>query len=257
MLLLIFSLYSFASVTQRAANTPYEKRLEMIIEMANEFPGYRNFGNSRDKKLGAMGGIFFQTQWQLNTGREHLQTWNKINTMLSVFPYYFSKNLNCNTNKYALNDNTTLSLKDVCLAWTEYFEFAKVRRNPLTDPLKIRKKRQLRKLWHAHGVSIKYALMNFHNEMISDDSEEWYFWANWTSFVFLLEKLNFSTYPGIIKLIKKSLMPTCYPIDENACYYSQSFIKRKYVDIFTRRKISLKKLLDKTPMDRSIINDLL
>lgn len=254
MILLIFSLNVFSFNTSLS----YENRLQMVNELAQSFPGYKNFGNSFDTKLGAMAGIYYQTQWQLNTGRVHLRTWNSINSWLTIAPYKIAKNLNCNENNF-IQEQAKLDsyAMEVCESWVAYFKLARYKKNPLTDPLKLRKRKLLKLLWRAHGHSIQFALRNYSYEMRNDESEEWYFWANWTAFVFLLEKLNFSTYANIIKPIKSKLMPNCYPLDEGACYYSLGFVKKRYVDLFTRKKISLQKLLNKTNLSQDEISELL
>lgn len=126
-----------------------------------------------------------------------------------------------------------------------YFNQANETLNRLSDPFN-RKQYKLKKLlWKAHGDSITYSLWRNYNKLKNNGSEEWYFWANWTYFVYYLEKFNFSTYARIIQPIKNIFMPVCYPLDSSLCYNSLNPLKKIYVDIFTRKNISLNKIFQK------------
>jgi len=251
-LLISFNLSAFAKADHRLEmfDISYSKRLEMVKNLATRYPGYVKLFGSESRKQGLWSGIYLQTKWQLDSKRSHLETWNAINTWLTIVPFYISKNYNCTHSRFIQNikfnyadKKAPISIKEVCESWVRYFKLAKNSVNRFSDPLGIKKRKLKKQLWKAHGDSIKYSLWANKELLSNDHSEEWYFWANWTYFVYYLERFNFPTFSQSIKPIKKILMPVCYPIDDSSCYNSLNFIKKTYVDFFTRRSISLDKII--------------
>jgi hypothetical protein len=196
----------------------YERRLEMVQELGTKYPGYIRTISGDLKYLGLWSGIYLQTAWQKKSGRSHLKTWDAINTWLTVVPYFIARYENCNTNPFINNNarinevDAPISIYEVCKSWKAYFNSAKRPLNRLSDILNTKQYELKKLLWKAHGASIAYSLWRNYSKIKNNNSEEWYFWANWTYFVYYLEKVNFSTYTRVISPIKKNIYATLLPI---------------------------------------------
>jgi hypothetical protein len=178
--------------------------------MAKFFPGFINHQH-HDRKLGALGGIYVQTKWQMQTGRNKIPAWSYINKYLTVKPYeYFLA--------YLTSDRRYCQRNQACLAWRDYFEFSDIRTHGLYGSASKRIEAN-RLLWRAHEASLSSALSENPNLflLMKTPSPEKNYLEGWIRFVHVLASSHMPTSEFVIGLFARPSSPHCSPLGAPHC----------------------------------------
>lgn len=201
---------------------PYEDRLINILEMAEVSPGFSEMVY-RNRQLGALGGLYVQTEWQLKTGRDQIPAWRYFNFHLVVEPHTFFNDYikygpkSCDRIK---TNTIGINRKRVCETWVAYFRYSDNRFH--TEPTLAKKVRSNELLWKAHDMAIDYALMinpNVFKNMKTPTLERDYL-RGWFKFVHILAKTKMPTSEFFIRLLAKPSSPQCAPLGAPHCTLS-------------------------------------
>jgi hypothetical protein len=221
----------------------YPARLAAIREVARRYPGrIANVGHQY-REMGLVAGIYMQTQWQHESGRDELPIWFLVNEMLTLAPYAYMQEyqanpgLPCEQSPYALAHPTRsaavapIHIEDACRTWKDYFRACDdVKRdlsskNPLVRLRGAWNQRTVvnRKLWRAHTTAIRFALWQYRDEFAGVDvpEPELAFWRGWIKVVFLSEKISPSTTDLLLKPFLTLAMPPCSPLGASSCSASE------------------------------------
>ncbi len=187
----------------------YDERLEYIEEMAGFFPGFVN-NSYKGRTLGALGGIYVQTEWQQRTGRSDIPAWAHINKHLTVKPYKYFLDY--------LKEGPSACTNQECIAWMDYFQNTDVRVHGLFAT-RSKKFTANKLLWRAHEESIKSALNeepDLFDKMTTPANERNYL-KGWVSFVHVLATSRMPTSEFLVRILAKPTSPHCSPLGTPDC----------------------------------------
>ncbi len=158
----------------------YSHRLELVEKLGNLFPGKIYPLGFKQKKLGYFAGIYLQTKWQQESGRDKLPIWYLVNHSLTLSPF-----------KYA-QEYLEHPVKDTSQVWKIYFKTGK-----------------LKDMWKAHTTSIRFALHQHEEELERTQLSpfELAFWQGWIRFVFSCESWVPPLNDYLLKLPLSLTMP--------------------------------------------------
>jgi hypothetical protein len=189
----------------------YEERLRAIREVARRFPGRAD----ADCGLGLWAGVYLQTKWQKDSGREDLRVWNLVNANLTVAPLAYAREYSRNS---ALKPNELSGAK----VWKDFFgcqdsAAALCRSDRRADRIRgILRMRFIvpRKFWRAHNASIALAVRE-HFEIFRDappPKEELAFWSGWIRFLVFCEMISPPTTDFVLRRFLTAAMPPTSPL---------------------------------------------
>lgn len=223
---------------------PYPDRMINIMEMAEVAPGFSEM-TYKGRNLGALGGLYVQTEWQHKTGRDKIPAWRYFNFHLVVEPHtFFNDYLNYGKNacqRYVSDIlvKNKISRARVCRAWVNYFSFTDNRINT-QEPTLALKLRANEILWKAHDVAIDYALQEYprvFKDMVNPIERDYL--KGWFDFVHILAKSKMPTSEQFIRLLAKPSSPQCAPLGTPGCELDDLPVTSK---IFVMQMIELGKL---------------
>ncbi len=207
----------------RPALPEYPERLRMVRELARNIPGVRY----RKTPLGLFAGIYLQTQWQLESGRNSIPHWYLVNEMLTAAPYHYYRDFRADTeSEYVPRDARLRKL------WYRYFREAE----------EIQKRYRVRSLllpfflWQAHTSSMKFVIAENPILLTGKDitKEEFAFWKNWVRFILLGRYVPIPTTVSIVGPVLSHTMPTCSPLCPQVLKDESTSPLRKYfLKVFT------------------------
>ena len=228
-LILLFSLtVQAAGIPTRSPHAgtiqlPYEDRLQNLLEMAEVVPGYSEM-SFQGRNLGALGGLYVQTEWQLKTGRNNIPAWRYFNFHLVVEPHTFFQDYlkdgpkdACSKYRTEVIHKNKISRERACRAWVRYFAFTDNRIH-LDEPTLALKHKANEILWKAHDVAIDHALQKYprvFTDMVNPVERDYL--KGWFKFVHVLAKTDMPTSELFIRLLAKPSSPQCAPLGTPGC----------------------------------------
>jgi 1,4-dihydroxy-2-naphthoate octaprenyltransferase len=200
----------------------YEARLAGVETLGRAFPGHVSVWDvSSTRELGLWGGIYLQTAWQQESGRDRVPLWRLINTLLTVWPSALAKvfaheaeAIDCarEAMKLTRRDGEIPTAVEACESWQEYFLAVESRASFLGAQ---------RLLWKAHTTTLRMGLEVWSDVLSLSRSalpvDEGDFWAGWASFVFDLERVVFPTYGSAIGPVNENCLPRCAVLGSESC----------------------------------------
>jgi hypothetical protein len=190
----------------------YDQHLHAVRQLGRLFPGYRSKLGHEHRELGLFAGIYLQTRWQRDSGRDRLPHWARVNESLTLAPYAYALEFLADPEESPqesayVHANPTrdaaaapVTQLDTCRAWKAYFRAAAT-----GAP-----KRALRRaLWHAHTTSMRHALWQHEAELAAAEvpPSELAFWRGWCAVVFELEPSGLPTTDLLLEPLLGLTMP--------------------------------------------------
>lgn len=195
----------------------YDCRLDAVRRLGELFPGYRSGLGHEHRRLGLFAGIYLQTRWQRNTGRDALPHWFLVNQGLTLAAYAYAleyladPDQPCARSRYVGDHptrdaaNAPVTQVDTCRAWKAYFRAATARR-PRSELRRL--------LWRAHTTSIRHALWQYEAEFDRADvpASELTFWRVWIKVVLAMERPAPATTDWVLGPLLSLSMPAGAPL---------------------------------------------
>lgn len=237
----------------------YDVRLQAVEELGKRFPGPISALGFKHRELGMWAGIFMQTLWQADSGRDRLSIWYLINQSLTLAPLAFYKEYRGNpdtfhTESSYVRQNPTrdthlapLTQTDVAKAWKEVFKTHDYTRSLIQSKniLKRLKGHGIRitlqrKLWKAHTTSMRHAIWQNLPLLRHADipEEELKFWRGWVRFILFNEKVSPPTTDFFLKPFLDAAMPPHSPLDSSS-QIRHPLLRRFLLGLLTLRLGSL------------------
>jgi len=190
----------------------YDQRLQAVRELGRMFPGYQSRLGYTNRRLGLFAGIYLQTRWQRNTGRDEVPHWSLVNQGLTLaahayaLEYLAEPDARDEDSRYVAAHPTRDAARapvtqvDVCRAWKAYFHAAATG---------ARKAELRRLLWRAHTIAIRHAVWHFEPELARADvpAAEVGFWRRWVTLVLGMER----PAPPTTDLVLRPLLALAMP----------------------------------------------
>ena len=217
----------------------YPARLAAVRELAARFPGRIAPVGFAYREMGLFAGIYLQTSWQHESGRDELPIWYVVNRNLTLAPraymaeYEANPDLPFEQSPYVLAHPTRggpgapITVVDACRAWKTYFQLADQAQRDAASPSFFARLRGdlaarttvTKALWHAHTTGIRFALWQHADELtrLAIPDPELAFWRGWIRVVYFSENLAPSTTDLILKPFLSLLMPPCSPLGREGC----------------------------------------
>jgi hypothetical protein len=250
----------------KEADASYPNRLKAILEIARRYPGRVSSAGHQYRELGLLAGIYMQTLWQHESGRDELSIWYYVNYNLTLAPWmYMQEHLKNPKEPYdqsfwvkthPTRDAARAPIRTVdhCAAWKDYFKSCDEAEADLKSMNPLRKIRGMynrrvtvnKKLWKAHTTSIRYSLWQYADQFAQPGipEGELAFWRGWIKLVFLCEKISPSTTDLLLKPMLNMAMPPCSPLGTEGCSASeQPALRRAFLAWLMRGKVDQQEFL--------------
>jgi hypothetical protein len=205
-------------VVARAVEIPYPERLLRVQALSEEFKlrGPAPTQNS----LGSWAGIYYFTQWQLDSGRDHLLIWELINQEFTIKPFELAQELSLDPDLECEHRPSP----QVCEKWLRLFRES--RRQPGS-------RKGERWLWNSHMAALTDSILRHREELEQAPmpEEERRFWRGRTCTIYGLNRINYPTSAEFIIPIVKNLEPPCAPLGAAHCQVEdlRPLERRRYV----------------------------
>jgi hypothetical protein len=206
----------------------YAARLWAVTQLGRRFPGVKNSRRSgatassaMPEDLGLFAGIYLQTKWQQDSGRDAWAIWHVVNESLTLVPYECYR-------EYSANSVPPVPVREDIArrAWKEYFRTADrvaiLQKSPrLFGRVKgfvLARFLLPRKLWRAHVLSMRQAIVQ-NRELLSKPmapAEELAFWRGWVRFVMVSGLLAPPTTDFVLGALLEAAMPPHAPLGASA-----------------------------------------
>lgn len=192
----------------------YDQRLEAVRELGRLFPGYRSKLGWANRRLGLFAGVYLQTRWQRDSGRDEVPHWSLVNQGLTLGAHAYALEYLADPDQppaesaYVRAHPTRdpacapVTQADTCRAWKAYFRAAMAG---------ARKSELRRLLWRAHTTTIRHALWQYEAELARADvpAAEVRFWRTWINVVFGMERPAPPTTDVVLRPLLALAMPGC------------------------------------------------
>lgn len=220
----------------------YEIRLSAVRKIAQRFPGLIDVAGHEHRGLGLWAGIYLQTKWQKESGRERLHLWHVVNANLTLVPlayceeYLLDPALAHDESPYVRSHPA----HDVtCRAWKNYFKAQdealslrrSKRRSERAKGLLRMRFSVPRKFWRAHNASIAQAFWQHHDEFTASPlpKEELAFWSGWIRLLIFCEKISPPTTDLVLMPFLNAVMPPTSPLGEDWRIKDQPLFRRTFL----------------------------
>jgi len=210
----------------------YEERLRAIQEVALELPGFTVPIGRQEQELGLWAGIFIQTTWQRDSGRDLLPVWHLINEKLTLEPKRYFDEYQKNRMQIDASDIHTegpVTEAHARSAWMNYFRTAEHWKHTATRlPFFIEKYDLSRKMWCAHTTAMRWGLTQHRQTLRAQDVPlaERSFWRGWVRFVLWHEKIAPPTVDFVMRPFLTRTMPMHSPLVQKPRHPFIRFISR-------------------------------
>ena len=265
MLLFVFAAGGAVGLT-REEDSSYPRRLDAVKQVAHRFPGRLRPGASPYRDLGLLAGIYLQTKWQMDSGRDALSIWFLVNQSLTLAPLVYSQEYEANPHQpceqsdyvrtYPTRDPDRAPLTQVatCRAWKEYFRASDAAAADLAseDPRRrlkggwLQRTKVTQLLWDAHNTAIRHSIWQYAEEFtkVPVPEEELSFWRGWIRLVFFSEKVAPSTTDLLLRPFLVATMPERSPLGmEGFRIEDQPALRRAFLVWLTRGHIDRNRFL--------------
>jgi hypothetical protein len=216
-----------ASAPDRDRIVSYDERLGLVEALGARYPGKVTPGAILAED-GLWAGIFVQSRWQRDSGREDAPLWNLLNASLTVEPSIYAAELQaaapgadagalCGSSAYVLAHPTpavpgpSIDRADQCEAWMGYFLGSR-QGLPATTLQSL--------IWDAHTASIMHTARVDREALDRAGAGaplEYNFWAGWMEITILLDAIDFPTSGAETLPVARDLMPPCSPLGTPGC----------------------------------------
>lgn len=250
----------------REEDSSYPRRLDAVKQVAHRFPGRLRPGASPYRDLGLLAGIYLQTKWQMDSGRDALSIWFLVNQSLTLAPLVYSQEYEANPHQpceqsnyvrtYPTRDPDRAPLTQVatCRAWKEYFRASDAAAADLAseDPRRrlkggwLQRTKVTQLLWDAHNTAIRHSIWQYAEEFtkVPVPEEELSFWRGWIRLVFFSEKVAPSTTDLLLRPFLVATMPERSPLGmEGFRIEDQPALRRAFLVWLTRGHIDRNRFL--------------
>ena len=205
----------------------YDERLDLALALGARHPGKVAPGAPL-AEYGLWAGIFVQSSWQKDSGREDNPLWNLMNASLTVEPSIYAAELEaaapgadaealCGSSAYVLAHPTpavpgpSIDRADQCEAWMRYF-LGGSQGLPATTLQSL--------MWDAHSASLMHTARVDREALDRAGAQaplEYNFWTSWMELTILLDAIDFPTSGAETAPVARDLMPRCSPLGAPGC----------------------------------------
>jgi hypothetical protein len=216
-----------ASAPDRDRIVSYDERLDLVEALGARYPGKVAPGAILAED-GLWAGIFVQSRWQRDSGRENVPLWNLLNASLTVEPSIYAAELEaaapgadaealCGSSAYVLAHPTpavpgpSIDRTSQCEAWMRYFLGSR-QGLPATTLQSL--------IWDAHTASLMHTARVDREALDRAGAGaplEYNFWASWMEITILLDAIDFPTSGAETAPVARDLMPPCSPLGTPGC----------------------------------------